>query len=177
MKNKKSKDDGKTTALYVLAGILLAFGINYGMGFVMATNYPIVAVESNSMVPTFACGDILLVKGATQQELKVGDTIVFSVPGKPVPIVHRIVSINPDGTYQTKGDANSGQHPWETSISANQIKGKEIFILPLFGWVKISITELVVPNILFIALAGITITFIYMQTNKKERIKLNKKKR
>lgn len=169
MKNKrKPKNNGKDTALFVIIGILLAIGLNQGMSFVMATEYPIVAVESNSMVPFFYRGDILLVKGVSSAELKIGDVIVFSVPGKQTPIVHRVVAKNNDGTVQTKGDANSGQHPWETSIQFSQIKGKEIFILPLLGWVKIGITEIVAPNILVFAVFGVAVAFIYMFTNKKE---------
>ncbi len=169
MKNKnKIKNDGKDTILFIIIGILLAIGLNQGMAFVLATEYPIVAVESNSMTPFFYRGDILLVKGVTKEELKTSDVIVFSVPGKQVPIVHRVVAVNSDGTYQTKGDANSGQHPWETNIQFSQIKGREIFILPVLGWVKIGITEIIGSNILFFAVFGTAVTFIYMITNKKK---------
>ena len=170
------KEDSKKTAIYIAIGILLAVGLNYGMGVAMATGYPIVAVESNSMVPTFARGDILIIKGTTPDELKQGDTIVFTVPGKPVPIVHRVVAKNPDGTVQTKGDANAGQHPWETRINPDQIKGKEVLILPLLGWVKIGITEVIIPNISIIVVVVVILTFIYLLTNKKERKPLFKKK-
>ena len=170
MKKNKSGEN-KKTLLYIIVGVLIAVSINYGMGFAMATNYPIVAVESGSMEPTFYRGDILIVKGEPIENLKAGDIIVFSRPGSTTPIVHRIVGKNPDGTVQTKGDANSGQHTWETSIDASRIKGKEVLILPLLGWVKIGLTEIIVPNILIIALIAVAITFIYLLTNKKERNK------
>lgn len=164
----KSRGGGRDTALFVVLGVLLAVGLNHGMSIVMATDYPIVAVESNSMIPVFYRGDILLIKGVTPETLKTGDIMVFSVPGRQTPIVHRVISINGDGTYQTKGDANQGQHPWETSIQFSQIKGKEILIVPLLGWVKIGITEIVVPNILFFVLIVAALAFIYMITNKKK---------
>jgi len=166
-KNKKSWS--KDTLLFIVLGIFLAITVNYGMSFVMATQYPIVAVESNSMSPFFWRGDILIVKGVGEQELKIGDVIVFSVPGRQIPIVHRLVEVNQDTTYQTKGDANMDQHPWETSIQFTQIKGKQIFILPLLGWVKIVITELLAKNILVIIAIAVALTFIYLVTNKKER--------
>ena len=166
---KKTKSGNKSTLFFIIIGIVLAVTVNYGMSFVMATQYPIVAVESNSMVPFFYRGDILVIKGASQDELKTGDVIVFSVPGRPVPIVHRIIAKNPDNTYQTKGDANSDQHPWEKSIEFTQIKGREILILPFLGWVKIGMTEILGQNILVLIILIIAVTFIYLATNKNEK--------
>lgn len=163
----KKTSSGKDTLLFVVLGIVMAFTVNYGMSFAMATEYPIVAVESNSMVPFFYRGDILVVQGTKPENLKVGDVIIYSVAGKGTPIVHRILTKNGDGTFQTKGDANTGQLPWERSIDASQIKGKEIFILPLLGWVKVFITETVAPNILVFAAIALIIAFIYLITNKK----------
>jgi len=141
-----------STILYVLVGILLAFGINHGLALALSTPIPVVAVESNSMVPTFQRGDILVLQGVKAEELKVGDIIVFSPEGQAVPVVHRIIEINPDGTFQTKGDANTRQLSFEIRIRPDQIRGKEILILPYLGWIKIGITEYVIPNIMWVLL-------------------------
>ncbi len=169
MARKKEKKSGRDTAFFLVLGVFLAIAVNFGMSIVMATEYPIVAVESNSMTPFFYRGDILIVKGAGEKDLDIGDVIVFSVPDRKIPIVHRIVAKNEDNTYQTKGDANQGQHPWEKSVGMTQIKGKEVFILPLLGWVKIGITEVISQNILPVIVLVIVVTFIYLLTNKKER--------
>jgi signal peptidase I len=89
----------------------------------------------------FKKGDLPIVQGS--DSYKVGDIIVFAVPGQPAPIIHRIVKINEDGTFQTKGDHNSGQNPYELSIAKNQIKGKVIFIIPKLGYFKVLLSELV----------------------------------
>lgn len=61
-----------------------------------------VAVESNSMVPTFERGDILLV--LRTDEIREGEIILFrSQFGSP--IVHRVIEIKDNG-YITKGDNN-----------------------------------------------------------------------
>lgn len=165
----KGKRAFNSTAVYILLGIILAFLINQGMALGLSTGMPIVAVESNSMVPTFYKGDILMLQGVPPDRLKVGDIIVFSPKGSaysgiggflsssPIttPIVHRIVKINEDGSFQTKGDANPGQLPFEKSIDAGQIHGRSIFIIPYLGWVKIGITEYVIPNAIWIAIAAI----------------------
>jgi signal peptidase len=141
-----------STAAHIALGIILAFSINQTLAFALSTDMPVVAVESNSMVPTFSRGDILVLQGVPPEQLGVGDVIVFSPDQNAVPIVHRIIKINDDGTFQTKGDANSGQLPFEKSIHPEQIHGKEIMIIPYLGWVKIGMSEYLIPNAIWIAL-------------------------
>lgn len=70
---------------------------------------------------------------------KVGDIVVYNIPSSGVPIIHRIVKINSDGTYQTKGDHNSGQNPYEKSVQKSQIRGKVIFLVPYLGYLRVLI--------------------------------------
>ena len=141
-----------STVLYIIFGVVLAFGINQALALALATDMPVVAVESNSMVPAFSRGDILILQGVPPEQLGMGDVIVFSPILGQTPIVHRIIEINPDGTFQTKGDANIGQLPFEKRIYPEQIHGKEIAVVPMLGWIKIGMNEFVVPNIFWIAL-------------------------
>ena len=94
------KGDTKETVLYMVIGVLMAWGINQGMAVALTTDMPVVAVESNSMIPVFYKGDILVLRGAAPGELEVGDVIVYSVKSRQVPVVHRIVKINPDGSVR-----------------------------------------------------------------------------
>ena len=166
-----------STVGYVLLGVILAFLINQGMALALSTNMPIVAVESNSMVPTFYRGDILVLQGSPAEDLVIGDIIVFSPntgqSTNPItgatsssPIVHRIIKINPDGSFQTQGDANPGQLYFEKHIDVSQIHGKSILIIPYLGWVKIGITEYVVPNVLWIAIAAVVAYFVTLKLSK-----------
>jgi signal peptidase len=170
-KSEKRMDGAFGTLVYVFLGIFLAFSINIVLGQALATDMPVVAVESNSMVPTFYQGDILIIQGARDASqykdmLRVGDIIVFSVAGREIPIVHRIKQINSDGSFQTQGDANTGQHSFEKSISPEQIHGKVMMIIPYLGWVKIGVTEYAVPlivkNIVLVAIIAATVTFLYI---------------
>ena len=176
MKPEKKKrwadlDGTQGTIIYVLVGVFLAFGINVVLGQALATDMPVVAVESNSMVPTFSQGDILIIQGAKNPQdyaglLRVGDIIVYSVDGRDVPIVHRITTINPDGSYQTQGDACTGQHPFEKSIQADHVHGKVVTIVPYLGWVKIGVTEYALPfiaaNAVLVAVLAATVAFLYL---------------
>lgn len=150
-----------SSIFYVIIGVLLAFGVNHGLAFALSTDMPIVAVESNSMVPTFYKGDILILQGVPADQLDVGDIIVFSPPKQDIPVVHRIIDVNPDGTFQTKGDANPDQIWYEKSIKSSQVHGKEIFIIPFLGWIKIITMEYVMPNLMWMVMGVAMIGLVY----------------
>ena len=154
-------EGNKETVVYVVVGVILAWVLNQGMAFALSTDMPVVAVESNSMVPVFYKGDILILKGVPEGDLKVGDIVVYSVEGRSVPIVHRIVKMNPDGSYQTKGDANDGQLQFEYHVAEEEIHGRVVMIIPYLGWVKLSVTEYVLPNIAYVFLAAVIIAIVY----------------
>jgi len=151
-----------SSIVYVILGVLLAFGINQGLALALSTDIPVVAVESNSMVPTFQKGDILVLQGITVNDLIVGDIIVFSPIVQETPVVHRVIQINDDGSVQTQGDANSKQLPFEKRIEEDQIHGKVITIVPYLGWVKIGMAEYLLPNAHWALLAGVLIVILYM---------------
>ena len=162
------------TVFYIAIGIVLALAINQGLAFALSTDMPVVAVESNSMVPTFYKGDILIIQGTSPEQywnsLKIKDIIVFSPEGKSTPIVHRLIKKNADGTFQTMGDANNGrQLPFEKHILPEQIHGKVVFIIPFLGWIKIGATEYLLPNTGWVLLLAITVTFLYITI--KDRIR------
>jgi len=155
------KGSYRETVFYVIAGVVLAWVLNQGLAYALSTDMPVVAVESNSMIPVFYKGDILVLNGADPSQLKIGDVIVFSVPGRDVPVVHRIVKINTDGSFQTKGDNNPGQLSFEQYVSRSNVHGKVFLIIPYLGWVKIGVLEFVVPNLIWVIALFILVVLIY----------------
>ncbi len=156
--------------VYAILGLILAYvTYHYILAFIFNTPTPVVAVVSSSMqhdnpevthykwleehfgynrsyidswpFPNgFSVGDMPIIKGS--KEYKVGDIIVYKVNGVRAPIIHRIVKINEDGTYQTKGDNNISQFPYELKVRKEQIYGKVIFIIPKLGYVKVLINRI-----------------------------------
>ena len=89
----------------------------------------------------FNKGDVFAVKGVPFDELEVGDVIVYLIPGRRDPIIHRIVDVE-ENFVITKGDANAGQLDFELAVSAEQIQGVATVRIPLIGWVKVAFVEL-----------------------------------
>jgi len=155
------KGSTRETILYMVIGVALAWGINQGLAAALTTDMPVVAVESNSMVPVFFKGDILVLNGIKAADYNIGDIIVYSVAGRPVPIVHRVIKINPDGSFQTKGDANSGQLDFEQYVDPKNVHGRIVAIVPYLGWVKIGIMQYLLPNVILLVIAILAVVFIY----------------
>ncbi|MEM5879408.1 MAG: hypothetical protein QXU74_02870 [Candidatus Aenigmatarchaeota archaeon] len=150
---------------YILGGAFAALIFKTILGLILLTDYPAVSVLTSSMLHDesieinhykwleenlgynksyidswpikngFEIGDLPIVQGS--DEYKVGDVVVYEVPGQEIPIIHRIVKINPDGSYMTKGDHNPDLLPFEYSVKKGQIKGRVIFIIPKLGYFKV----------------------------------------
>ena len=140
MRDLKKKWDNLTkgwfgTVIYLFLGFILAYTLMQGLGVIMNTETPVVAVFSESMVPVLNKGDMIFVYN--NDDFKVGDIVVYYTPHKPYPIIHRIIETD-GNNVRTKGDANSIADPWVTSVSS--IYGKAGLKIPLLGWVKILFT-------------------------------------
>lgn len=103
--------------------------------------------EKYNLKNGFAKGDIFLVTGFKEDNIKIGDTIIFSSGNAQRPIIHRVVSLNP---IETKGDNNdrqftrnnNGERIDETNISQDKIIGKTSVIrIPFLGWAKLIFFE------------------------------------
>lgn len=141
------KEEIISTAKYILIGLILAVSINQGLGFALETEKPIMAVVSNSMVPVFSKGDLIVVKGKECSEIEVGDIIVYNNPIRQIPIVHRIVEIKGESvrTFVTKGDNNSHTDQ-ATGISppveCGWLRGEVKLIVPKLGLFRVTLIEL-----------------------------------
>jgi signal peptidase I len=88
----------------------------------------------------FNKGDVFIVKGIKLDDVKVGDVIVYMVPEKKDPIIHRVVA-KKENTLSTKGDANLAQFDFELTVTESQLKGVAKYRVPYLGWVKVIFTE------------------------------------
>lgn len=121
------KSDIPLIALVVIL-ILLVFGIG---------PYKIIGIRSESMTPKINKGDAVVIdKNVKKSEIKAQDIIAYENDEKEI-IVHRIIKINKDGSYITKGDFN------------NTTDGKYVKFKKVVGKVKFKIPYIAYPAVYF----------------------------
>merc|ERR1719370_2192218 len=64
-----------------------------GLMVVTGSESPIVVVLSGSMEPAFQRGDLLFLTNY-EEEIRVGEIVVFKIDGRDIPIVHRVLKLH-----------------------------------------------------------------------------------
>lgn len=94
--------------------------------------YKLVGIETGSMTPRLNVGDAVIIsKNFSVDKLKEGDIIAFKTDEKEL-IVHRIIKVNSDNTFITKGDYNNVAD--KGYVKKEQIKGKVVFSIPYIAY-------------------------------------------
>ena len=127
------------------------------------------AVQSDSMAPTFNKGDLIVIKKCDTSKLEVGDIVTFHtiIDNEYALNTHRIVAVEAaaDGApiYRTKGDANPVEDA--APVPAADVVGRVVFVSAGLGVVVSLLTNpllffplIVVP--LIVLLAGQTLFMI-----------------
>ncbi len=127
----------------VLSSILAVVGVPVVGAVILVpiqnTEYPLLTVVSESMVPTLNVGDMIVVQGGlTGADIRAdyvdGDVIVFHSPrDRSDLIVHRAVERHEDGEtyFRTKGDHNPSVDYW--IVLESDVVGKVTGIIPYLG--------------------------------------------
>lgn len=108
-------------------------------------------VQTGSMEPEISAGDWIIVK--YEKNIQLNDIVTFEHKGQY--ITHRVIE-SYNGTYVTKGDANSAK---DAPISKDKIIGKVTKVLPHFGILRKTIFNPIVLMFLIITCYLINITF------------------
>lgn len=122
----------------IIIPLLVLIGLVSG-----AFKYHLFAIGSNSMVPTFAKGDAVLIEKLRADEydsIKKGEILAFKY-NKQI-IVHRVYSIKENnGLYQikTKGDNNDSVDVW--TVENKDIYGKGIYVVKYIGIPSVELSE------------------------------------
>ena len=110
-------------------------------------------VQSDSMVPTFSAGDMIIIKKCNTADLKEGDIITFHtiIQNQYVLNTHRIASIDSNvsvRSYTTKGDNN--QIADINPVHFKNLIGKPVLRIPYLGYLSTWVQS---PPGLYIAIA------------------------
>ncbi|HAX81225.1 MAG TPA: signal peptidase I, partial [Actinobacteria bacterium] len=96
------------------------------------------AVVGTSMEPALGPGDVVAFASLGTAQPAPGAIIAFEDPGHAgVLITHRVVAVNADGSFHTKGDANAA--PDSTPVARDQVLGIARLVtpgagLPVYWW-------------------------------------------
>ena len=90
-----------------------------------------VTIISGSMSPAINVGDVVVASSHDGQNLGPGSVVVFEDSAGRGFVTHRIVEVNADGSYQTKGDANA--QPDSTPLQPDQVVGEGRLLIPYIG--------------------------------------------
>ena len=90
--------------------------------------FPVVIV-SGSMSPALKKGDVVLMEPSDGHGLAPPTVILYTTPG--LDQFHRIIYVNPDGSYITKGDANNA--PDAAPVRPEQVKGFGRTLVPFLA--------------------------------------------
>ena len=121
-----------------------------GLMVVTGSESPIVVVLSGSMEPAFQRGDLLFLTNYQEEEIRVGEIVVFKIEGRDIPIVHRVLKLHEkeDGSikFLTKGDNNSVDDrglyaPGQLWLDRKDVVGRARGFLPYVGIVTIIMND------------------------------------
>lgn len=111
----------------VLIGTVV-FALFLAYGVVDNRWYHVVAVKGGSMTPTIQAGDLIVVTRPPQQ---VQPGMILTLEVDHAVVTHRVVQVNADGSFITKGDANDVRDDF--SGNTVRIVGQYQFRIPLLG--------------------------------------------
>ena len=116
----------KTDIPFIVIG-LLVYCLICGYG-----PYKLIGIETGSMTPRLNIGDAVIIsKNFDVDKLKEGDIVAYKNKDNDL-IVHRIIKVNNDQTFITKGDYNNVAD--RDYVNKEQIKGKVILKIPYIAY-------------------------------------------
>ncbi len=98
------------------------------------------AITSDTMAPLIQRGDVVLTSPPEAADaLEPPTVVVLSPDGHRDHVVHRIVGVNGDGTYVTRGDARSVRDA--TRVDPARVSGVGRLVVPLAGLPSVWVSE------------------------------------
>ncbi len=89
-------------------------------------------VVSGSMTPAVRPGDLVFYQRARSADVRPGRILLADQPGHEGELLsHRVVSVDPDGTITTKGDANATAD--SDPVAPGAVRGQARLIVPYVG--------------------------------------------
>lgn len=113
--------------------LILVILISFALFAPRLLGYNIYGVLSGSMLPTLKVGSVIYVKPCKASLIEVDDIITFKLAAdSDVVATHRVIAIDDELNFTTKGDNNNEADG--TPVSPSRLIGKVIFTIPFLGY-------------------------------------------
>ncbi len=156
---------------FVLAAFLLVSIFSFIIGrknpdyVPKLAGYKFMYVLTGSMSPSVKAGDMIVTRTVDVKDLKEGDIITFRTVDNTL-ITHRILRVNEDGSFITKGDSNNVE---DIDLKAHRenIVGRYFFKIPKGGYI-IKFIQSPIGLIIFIFIPAIMLIWGEIRSYNKE---------
>lgn len=151
--------------------VLIILGILVILAFVAPRIFGIhpFVVLSGSMEDEIKTGSVAYADTkAKVEDVKVGDVIVFNA-GKSK-VTHRVIAINENNTFTTKGDANETEDL--APVKFEDFGGKTMFSIPYLGYAAQSLQS---RTAIFVVLVIVGLNIIYLIFSSDDKKEKNEK--
>ena len=118
-------------------------------------------IYGGSMGSALPAGSIGITETVDSQTLKVGDVVAIKRPGRALPVLHRIATMETTGdttVYTTKGDSNGSPDPEPVTLQGSG--DRVVFAIPYLGYLVHfargamgRVLLLLIPSLLLLGLA------------------------
>ncbi|MCR5572448.1 MAG: signal peptidase I [Candidatus Saccharibacteria bacterium] len=120
----------------IVASLLIIVSLVAGL-----FKHQIIAVASDSMIPTFARGDALIIEKCDASVIKEGDILVFKHEG--IIVTHRVIEIKQeDGHYQFTTQGDNHDQPDAFPSNESHVIGRVVIINKYIGFPTVWLSEL-----------------------------------
>ena len=128
------------TGLFAVA-TLLVFGTLSLMAVVpmVVPGLTSASITSGSMMPLIRIGDVVVASDHGGAPIALETIVVYEDPRKGDLVTHRVVEVNADGSYTTKGDMNGTVD--RDPIPAENIRGEARWIIPYVGQPRVWVAQ------------------------------------
>ena len=133
VKDETIKKGRKSDYVFIVIILCLIF-IVFGIG-----PFKMLGIETASMTPNYNIGDAVIInKYIDKESLKENDVVAYYDDEGRI-IVHRIIKINSDKSYITKGDMNNTAD--SKYVNPDKVYGKVIFRIPYIAYPAVKLRE------------------------------------
>ena len=150
----------------LLSFILITIGIAALALFAIPTvaGYKPFVVQSGSMEPEIKTGAVAYNNThAKVEDVKVGDVIVFKAGDTYV--THRVIKINDNKTFTTKGDANETEDV--APVKYENFRGETAFTIPYLGQV-LKLVQTRTGIFILVSAVGINLVYAIFSSDEKK---------